>query len=1043
MLGITDYALNQRFTTVLGALALAAAGYWAWTQLDIEAYPDISDNEVAVIAQAPGLPAEEVEMQVTLPIERALNTVPGVLAKRSRTIFGLSVVRLTFTDETNLFWARQIVNEKLADAELPAGVVPALGPMTPSIGEIFRYVIEAPDTLPLTKLRELQDYVVIPKILQAQGVVDVANFGGLVKQFQIIVDPVKLEKYELSLKGLADAVADNNRNTGGNFINVGASQINIRGVGRITNVNEIENIVIDNRDGIPLLIKDVATVEIGFLPPTGILGYVDKTRGVAVNRGVEGIVLLRKFDNPSRTVENVYQKIDELNKRILPKGVKVVPFYDRTELVDLTLKTVTTTLLEGMTVVMVVLTLLLGSWRAALISAMAIPFALLFAFLAMYIAGIPANLLSLGAIDFGIIVDATIVMVEAIVRAIHHGKGENLSSLIRSAGTGVRKQIFFSIVIIVLALLPILTLERVEGRLFAPMAWTLVFAIVGSLIYSLTMAPVLSTYLLGANTRESHHMFWRLTEAGYAWTLKTALRVWPLSTLLLTGGVGVLGYVFLPKGAEFLPELDEGCVWVRVFLPSGISLAEAEKYSELLRKETARFDEVRAVMTQLGRNDDGTDPFGPNRIEMLVQLVQPYSRWTVKRTKAEWVLVLKEHMQRLLPGVAFTLSQPIIDTTTENATGASSDVAVFINGGDIGELRRLAEEILEIARSVRGASETAIEQEQPQTQLAVRVRREAAARYGVNVADVCNVLETAVGGFAVSELYENERKFEIVLRFPPEYRGTPESIGKIIVLGQNGMRVPLARVADVQLEPGQTIIFHENGNRQMIVKSNIRGRDQSGFAEELDRAIAQNVVLPEGYEYYLGGQFENLRRAQRRLFIVVPATLLLIFATLMIFFNNNLKYSLVVFYNIPIAVVGGFFGLWVRNMNFSISAGVGMVSLLGLSVMAGVLLLAYFNQIKTGKDDLRSMVVEGAVVQFRPRFMVMSIAIIGLLPAALNTGVGSDVQRPLATVIVGGLCFVLVFGMIANPLFYYLAEKRGSKNGSPTTSKTIAAENEA
>ncbi|MDW8334199.1 MAG: CusA/CzcA family heavy metal efflux RND transporter, partial [Bacteroidia bacterium] len=905
---------------------------------------------------------------------------------------------------------------------------PVLGPMTPSIGEIFRYVLEAPDSVPQTKLREIQDYVVIPKILQAQGVVDVANFGGLVKQYQIIVDPLKLEKYELTIGDLAQAVSENNRNTGGNFIHVGASQINIRGVGRITGVEEIENIVVDNRDGVPLLIKDLATVETGILPPTGILGYVDKTRGVAVERGIEGIVLLRKFENPSRTIRNVYEKVAELNEKILPPGIKIVPFYDRTELVELTLRTVAKTLLEGTAVVMVVLTLLLGGWRPALISALAIPFALLFAFLVMHQVGLAANLLSLGAIDFGIIVDATIVMVEAMVRGVHQAGGADVRNSIRAAVVGVRKQIFFSIVIIILALLPVLTLERVEGRLFGPMAWTLVFAIGGSLIYALTLAPVLATYLFGPRTREAHHFFWRASETAYASVVRAGLRVWPLSIAVLTGGIAAMAYVFWPKGTEFLPELDEGCVWVRLFLPSGISLVEAEKYPQILRREIAKFDEVRGVLTQLGRNDDGTDPFGPNRIEMLIQLVQPYSKWPVKRTKTEWVLMLKRRIQELLPGVAFTISQPIIDTTTENATGSSSDIAVFINGKDPDVLRRLAEEILEVARGIRGASETAIEQEQPQTQLTVRVRRESAARYGVNVSEVCNVLETAVGGFAVSELYENERKFEIVLRYPPEYRGTPESIGKIIVAGKNGMRVPLARVADVKFELGQTIIFHENGNRQMTVKSNVRGRDQGGFAQELDQSIAQKVVFPDGYEYYLGGQFENLKRSRERLFIVVPVTLFLIFAALMVFFDNNFKYSFVVFLNIPIAAVGGLFGLWIRDMNFSISAGVGMVSLLGLSVMGGVLLLGYFNQIKMRYDRLEDMVVEGAVVQFRPRFMVMSIAIIGLLPAALNTGVGSDVQRPLATVIVGGLCFVLVFGLPANPIFYYFVERTGGKN---------------
>lgn len=1018
---------------VILALLVSGFGAWTWSQLDIEAYPDISDTEVGVIAQLNGLPSEEMEQQVTIPIERALNTVPGVISKRSKTIFGLSKVSLTFNDKTDIYLARQLVLEKLRDAEVPDGVKPVLTPMTMAMGEIFRYVIEAPDSVPITYLRELQDYVIIPKLLQAEGVVDVSNFGGLVKQFQVIIKPLMLEKYNLKVQDISDAITANNKSTGGNYIRIGSSQMNIRGIGRIKKIADIENIIVDSRNGVPILIKDIANIELGNLPPTGILGYVNKELGSSKNMGIEGLVLLKKFENPSKTMLNVFEKVDELNTVILPKGIKIQTFYDRTELVTLTVHTVAKTLLEGMIVVLVILTLLLGNLRAAAISALAIPFSLLFAFICMYLNGIPANLLSLGAIDFGIIVDASVVMVEAIFRNIGYAnKAEReqgiLPVIIRSTRE-VQKQILYTILIIIVALLPMFTLQRVEGRLFSPMAWTLTFAILGSMLYAITIVPVLSSYLFTSNSSEGKNWVWDWIQKKYSQALKFALRV--PKTIVSAGIIVIFLGLFSGSklGTEFLPELDEGCIWVRVFLPSGISLEAANQYPALLRKELANYEEVKGVMTQLGRTDDGTDPFGPNRIEAMVQLRQPYSSWKSKRTKKQLVNTLKADLEQSIPGATFTITQPIIDMVTENATGSSSDLAIFVTGRNLDTLRVYAEKILQLTKNLKGASETSIEQEKKQTQLDVEVDRTKAARYGVNVSDVNAILEMAVGGLPVSSLWEEERQFDIILRFSKESRKTPEQIGKIIIPTKTGLRIPLSQVATIRLSEGQSIISRDDEQRQITVKTNIRDRDQGSFASELRSKIEEGIKLPANYHYSLGGQFENLKRAENRLLLIIPLTLLLIFSILIILFNYEMKSVLIVMVNIPFAIIGGIVALFIRDINISISAGVGFVSLSGVCVMAGVLWVSYLNKLKlrhTG--SIREIVFDGSLVQFRPIFLVMLIAIIGLIPAALNTGVGSDVQRPLATVIVGGLTSSLLLTAFMTPALYYLLNRGERKN---------------
>ena len=1025
MARLINFIIKNRAIVLLLAMLIAGAGAWAWFQLEIEAYPDISDNEVGVITQLNGLPSEEMEQQVTIPIERALNTVPGVISKRSRTIFGLSNVTLTFNEKINIYLARQLVLEKLKDAQIPGDAEPELAPLTMAMGEIFRYVIEAPDSVPLTHIRELQDYVIIPKLLTAEGVVDVSNFGGLIKQFQVVMNPLQLEKYNLKVQDISDAITVNNKNTGGNYIRIGATQMNIRGIGRIMKAEDIGNIVIDNRDGSPILIKDVATIEIGNFPPTGILGYTDKLRGVSKNMSIEGIVLLKKYENPSRTIVNVYDKVNELNNIILPKGIRVQTFYDRTELVKLTVNTVAKTLIEGMLVVLLVLTLLLGNWRAAFISALAIPFSLMFAYICMYFSGVPANLLSLGAIDFGLIVDASVVMVEAIFRnlsfAPSSGGKNGLQNIVIRASREVQQQILYTIIIIIVALLPMFTLQRVEGRLFSPMALTLSFAILGSLIYSLTLVPVLATYIFKPGTRDQNNPVWNTIQKAYSFMLKGVLTV-PRVTIGLITILVIIGVIGSTKlGTEFLPELDEGCIWVRVFLPSGISLETARQYPEMIRNELSKYEEVTGVLTQLGRTDDGMDPFGPNRIEAMIQLKQPYSSWKSKRNKKKLVIDIKNKLESILPGASFTITQPIIDMVTENATGSSSDLAIFIEGRDLDTLRKYGEKVLSITRNIRGASETAIEQENKQTQLVVEVDRQAAARYGVNVSDVNAVLEMAIGGLPVSSLWEEERRFDIILRFNRESRNTPEQIGKIIIPSKNGLRIPLSQVASIRLANAQSIICRNEDKRQITVKTNIRDRDQGSFAREVREKINQQIKLPDNYSYSEGGQFENLQRSSSRLMFIVPITLLIIFSILLVFFKYQFTSALMVMANIPVAFIGGVGALYLRNINFSISAGVGFVSLAGVSVMAGVLWVSYLNRLNRKKQfPIIEVVMKGSQVQFRPIFLVLLIAIIGFLPAALNTGVGSDVQRPLATVIVGGLISTLVIAPILIPPLYWL-----------------------
>ena len=1010
------YALHQRFITVVLGLVLIGLGIYSFEQLKLEAYPDISDTQVVVITTLAGNAAEEMEQQVTVPIERALNSVPKVIARRSRTIYGLSVVELTFAYGTDDYFARQVVLEKLRDAELPPGAQPTLGPLSTPIGELYRYRIEAPPHYDEIELRELEDWVIEPRLLQVPGVADITPFGGKVKQFQIQVDPLALEKYGLGIERIAQAVTANNRNAGGALLDNSQQSMVVRGVGMLRSAADIESIVLASKGGVPVYIRDIGKVTIGAAQQTGIFGAGAKPGGV------EGIVLMWRGGNPSEVLESVAAALDDINRK-LPPGVKIVPIYDRRELVHNTLHTVSHTLIEGLVIVVTVLFLFLGSVRAALLTAITIPLSLLFAFICMNISGVPANLLSLGALDFGIIVDGTLVMVEHIVHALAHRKDTDVLSTIRNAALEVERPIFFSLLILVSAYLPLFTLERVERRLFTPMAFTVCAALFGSMLLTLTVVPVLATYVFrnGSKTWDNPVLVWIYN--GYR---KLLTRLLPRAPLVVgSAGAIVLAAFALATtlGSEFLPALDEGVIWIRANLPPGTSLTKSAEVATDIRRLVAQSPEVRVVSSQTGRNDSGTDPYGPNRNEFLVS-VKPYDQWTPGKTKQDLVEEMSRRLHASIPGANLSFTQPILDNVTEAVTGSPADLAVILVGPDLAELRTLANKTLHVIGSVPGSADAALEQEADQPQLRIQIDRNQVARYGLNVEDVSNLIELAIGGRAVSTLYQGERKFDITARYTPQSRTDIHDLSEILVHTADGARVPLAELAEIKVINGASIIARRENRRQITVRTNIRGRDQGSFVHDAQRRFEREIEMPPGYTVEWGGQFENLERARKRLTIVLPMTIALIFALLFFAFGSPV-YAGLVLMNVPFSLVGGIALLWMRGINLSVSAAVGFISLFGVAVMSGVLVIAEINRRRRDESEgLETAVIDGAIAQVRPVLMMVIVALLGMVPAARAAGIGSDVQRPLATVVVGGLLSTLFLTTIALPCLYYMVERR-------------------
>lgn len=1032
---LLNFSLRNRWVVIAASIVLMGVGYWCFTQLKIEAYPDIADTNVIVVAQYPGRAAEEVEQQVTVPIERALQNTPNVLDRRSRTIFGLSVVQLTFKDGTDDYFARQQVTERLASAELPDGVAPELAPLSTAVGEILRYVVEAPPSYSATQLRDLQDWVIKPALLQVPGIADVTTFGGPLKQFHIITSPEKLVKYGLSMQNVVDAIHENNQNTGGNVIARGGQGFAVRGLGAIKNEQDIQNIVLKSDNGVPVFVRDVATVEITPPPPSGVMGYTITADRVDVSSGVEGIILLRRYENPSEVLKVLKERIADLEASELPEGVHLKPLYDRSFLIDHSLETVAHTLFEGISIVIILLIFFLGSIRSALVVALTIPFSLLFAFILMRLTGIPANLLSLGAIDFGIIVDGACVMAEHLIRryrtASPEEKRQGIVAMTRTAAQEVGREIFFSVTIIILAYMPILLMTRVEGKLFSPMALTLAFAVIGSMLAALTFIPVLISFAYKKALadpekplKEHRNGVLDFLTNAYSKALSGILKHYKATVLVGFGVVLVLVLFGLKLGTEFLPTLDEGSIFLRGNFPSGITIQENASYAPKIRKIIAKYPQISFVITQTGRNDDGTDPFPANRNEVLVGL-KDYDLWSKTITKKELVEKIRHDLQAQLPAVAFSSGQPIIDQVMEIVTGSAADLAVSVVGDDLNMMRRKAEAIARIVKATPGADNVNIEQEGPQEQLAINIDREAAARFGINVADIQNMIEAAIGGKTISTLYDGTKRYDIVIRFLPKYRNSIDAIRNVQVPSLTGALIPMSQLADIHFMEGQTNIYRYGSKRMVTVRTNIRGRDQGGFVKELQKKIHAQVQVPKGYSIVYGGQYENLERAGKQLAFTIPLTIVMVFLFLFMLFKN-LRHTMVTMSCILFALGGGIVALLLRGYYFNVSAGVGFVSIFGISVMAGVLLVSALNRaMERGEGRLDTRVLDASGEQLRALLSILVVAIIGLVPAAISSGIGSDVQRPLATVIIGGLTSTLLFApLLIPPLFLWLEKRR-------------------
>ena len=996
-----------------------AAGYgaWCWTQLPLEAYPDIADTTSQVVTQVPGLAAEEVEKQITIPLEREIMGTPGMYVMRSKSTFGLSLITVVFRDGAEDYWSRQRLQERIGGVALPYSAQPGLDALTSPIGEIYRYTLES-KTRDLRELSELQRWKVIPRLKQVAGVADVSNFGGLTTQFMVEFDPAKLSKYNITLAQVTQAINANNSSAGGSVLTRGQQGFVVRGVGLISGLDDLAQIVVSQKNGVPVLVKDLGEVKLGNKERQGILGKDSNPDTI------EGVTLLLKGENPSTVLDGVHEAVRDLNDNVLPQDVKVVPYLDRTMLVQATVHTVGKTLLEGMTLVTLVLLLFLGSPRAALIVALTIPMSLLTAFAFMHQLKIPANLLSLGAIDFGIVVDAAIVVMENILRQREAHADRPLKPRdVLKATLQVTRPIFFGMVVIITAYTPLFAFQRIEYKLFAPMAFAIGFALVGALAVGLLLIPGLA-YLAYRKPRRVFHN--RALEALGHWYEQLLRRI--VGQRALTLAAFALAFVCVigaaaTIGRDFLPYLDEGSLWLQVTLPPGISLDKATQMSNRLRDATREFDEVSYVVTQLGRNDDGTDPWTASHIEVSVGL-HPQAEWKSGLSKQELISGLAARFAQL-PGTQVGFTQPMIDGVLDKLAGAHSDLVVKIYGNDFKETRRIASEIDRVLSAVPGAADVIIDQEPPLPQLRIEVDRAAAARYGINVADIADLIGTGIGGAPVAQLFVDERRYDIAVRFTPQSRSDPDAIGRLVLSAPGGAKVALSQVATLRLDDGESTITREMGKRHLTVRLNLRGRDLSSFLEDAHAQIEAKVKYDHAHiQLAWGGQFENQQRAQARLMLIMPMVIVLMFALLFAQFKNLWQPSLILL-AVPLGALGGFVALHLRDMTLNVSSAVGFIALFGVTVMNGIIMVSNLNRLRVEeKLPLREAVIQGARERFRPVLMTATVAALGLLPAALAHGLGSDVQRPLATVVVGGLVTATGLTLVWLPALYYLVASR-------------------
>jgi cobalt-zinc-cadmium resistance protein CzcA len=1031
---LVDTALNNRFIVLALAILLFGAGILAFKNLPVEAYPDIANNWVQVITQWPGRAAEELEQQVTIPIEINVNGLPHIQHVRSISLAGLSVVNLIFNDESNNDWNRQKVLERLSTVTLPPNVSAQIGPDYSPVGQIYWYTLESTNpTYDVMELKSLQDWVISKYIRSAPDIVDDSSFGGITKEYQVRLDPEKLISYGLSLAQVEQQLTNSNSNTGGSFIEQGYQQVNVVGLGLVTRAKDIARTVMKVQNGTGLRIGDLGVVAVGPKIRLGQIGKaIHREDGVVVddNDVVEGIAFLRKGANTATALDGVHAQVRLLNERILPPGVRIVPYLDRDDLVHYTTHTVLHNLAEGILLVVIILVMLLGNIRGAIIVALTIPFSLLFASICLNLRHISANLLSLGALDFGMVVDGSVVMVENIVRHLNRREEAERTVLerIRSAAHEVQRPVFYAIAIIITAYLPIFTLQQVEGKLFRPMAWTVAFALLGALLFSMLVAPALSSLMFRRGARQWRNPVMEFLAARYrsavAWAVRTR---WP------TVGVAAISFaatLFLALGgvigSEFLPHLDEGAIWVRGTLAPSTGPTEGVRVVDRARQVLCSFPEVPLVVSQVGRPDDGTDTTGFFNTEYFVDLL-PKEKWRPGfHQDKELLIASMDRELEKIPGVIWNFSQPISDNMEEAVSGVKGALAVKIYGDDLKTLEEKGEQIVEIMRQIRGVEDLGLFRVRGQPNLNFVFDRDKAARFGVNVSDVQDAIQTAVGGNALTQVLLGEQRYDLVLRYLLQYRDTREAIEKVRLLAPTGERVSLEQLTKVKEMEGASLIYREANSRYVAVKYSVRGRDLGSTVEEAIRKVTASVNLPKGYTLNWAGEYESQKRSERRLLIVLPITILVIFIILYTMFQS-FKWAFLILTNVAMARIGGLLALLLTHTNFSVSSGVGFLALFGVSVQTGVIMLEYINQLRARGYTIQDAAVEGAVLRLRPIIMTMLVATLGLLPAAVSHAIGSDSQRPFAIVIVGGLISDLVMSIFLLPTLYAWFARRDDR----------------
>jgi heavy metal efflux system protein len=1021
---VVDFALGNRLLVLGLASVLFVWGTISFHNLPIEAYPDVADNYVEIITQWPGISAEQIEQQVTIPLETAMNGIPGVVHLRSFSLFGLSDLKLIFEDGTDNAWNRERVLERLNLVTLPPGISPQMGTDWSPVGQILFFTLHStnPKYDPM-ELKSIEDWIVEKNLKSVPDIVDVASFGGPTREYQVRVDPNRLVAYGLSLTQIEQQLTNNNTNAGGSFIQEGLQQINVREVGLVDGVKDIEQTVIFTKGGTPLRVKDIAVVSQG---PKIRLGQfaraIHHENGKIIDNDdvVSGIVLLRKGAAADPALRALHEQIQEMNDHILPPGVKIIPFIDRSDLVHFTSHTVLHNLGEGMILVSVILILFLGNIRGAIIVAATIPFSLLFASICMDLKQVPANLLSLGALDFGMVVDGAVVMIENIVRhmTFKHDT-ETPIERIGDAAHEVQRPVFYAIGIIITAYLPIFTLQRVEGRLFQPMAWTVAFALLGALIFSILIAPVLASFAFAKGAKEWHNPVMSFLTKRYRDAVRWAVRH-RIITVSVAGGAILLGNVLAFSGtigSEFLPHLDEGALWVRGTLAPSTGPDEGIRVANQARVVLCSFPEVPQCTSQVGRPDDGTDTTGFFNTEYFVDL-KPKEKWRpiFHEDKDRLIAAMQRELDKI-PGAVWGFSQPIEDNMEEAVSGVKGELATKIYGDDLKTLEAKADEIVAVMRQIPGVEDLGVLRVLGQPNLNVTVDRDAAARYQINVTDVQDAIQTAVGGNALTQVLQGEARYDLVLRYLPQYRDTKEAIEKIRLLSITGERVSLAQLCKIQVADGGSEIYREGNQRYIAIKYSVRGRDLGSVVEEAIDKVTRQVKLPTGYRLKWEGEYASQKRANARLLIVLPITIFIIFVILYTMFKS-FKWSMLIMANVAIAPIGGVLALLMTGTNFSVSSGVGFLALFGVSVQTGVIMLEYINQLRVRRYSIEDAAVEGAVLRLRPIMMTMLVATLGLLPAALSHAIGSDSQRPFAIVIVGGLIAALVMSIFLLPTLY-------------------------